>query len=747
MVIHKRITRTMLDNKAQYLGSLVLILISCLLYTMFNQLSVNMDHITSSFETQYVQEDASFVTDKALTNIPELESKFGVVIDKGGVFDYAVSTDQSLRIFAENDKVNLYALIEGRALSGGDILLDPAYAKAHHIKVGDSIRVEGKDFTVSGFMSLPNYIYPLKKESDLLNDPDHFGIAVIGKDDFAAFHRGSSFYSVKVQGDPDSADSILAELKNELKSQNTVILKWINIDENPRVTAVTAKMANMNKVGAALPVTILLLTCILTGIVIWRMLKKEAVMIGTLYAQGYRMREIMNHYLRYPFVIAVIGGMIGTLLGALTLKPMLGFMVAYFNMPIDSVRFSIAHLAVSLLLPLLFLLISGTFIVRRALGHSPIELMRGGGQSRKIGFLERRLSLNKLKFSTKFKIREQLRSMPRSLFLLFGVALATMLLLLGFTMKSSMDFLLKDTYEDAYKYQYEYVFNSLQQGHPASGEPFSMSPFTETANGQKSFIVYGVRPDTKSISLADKAGSPLRFDQVIVTKPLADRLNIKQNDTIGIISKLDSGRYSIKVDRIADSYIGEYIFMPLTAFNEMLGYPQNSYLGVWSMDKLHFAEDQLLSSSSASDAKAAFASVTQPIQAMLGIISLMSFVIGLIVIYVVTSLIIEENKENISLMKVLGYKKKEVFSLILNSSTYIVILGFIIGVPLLLASMQAMFQSVADSTSFVLPVKINYAYLGLGFVIIILIYELSKAFSKKKINRISMIEALKSRAE
>jgi len=35
----------------------------------------------------------------------------------------------------------------------------------------------------------------------------------------------------------------------------------------------------------------------------------------------------------------------------------------------------------------------------------------------------------------------------------------------------------------------------------------------------------------------------------------------------------------------------------------------------------------------------------------------------------------------------------------------------------------------------------------IGFVIIYWIFELSKAISKKKINRISMTEALKSRAE
>ena len=125
----------------------------------------------------------------------------------------------------------------------------------------------------------------------------------------------------------------------------------------------------------------------------------------------------------------------------------------------------------------------------------------------------------------------------------------------------------------------------------------------------------------------------------------------------------------------------------------------------------------------------------------------MSFLIGLIVIYVVTSMIIDENKENISLMKVLGYRKKEVYSLILNSSATLVILGYILGVPILLALLGNMFKSLTVEMSISLPITISYSYLIIGFVIIYATYEVSKALSKKKVNRISMTEVLKSRLE
>lgn len=747
MIINKKIKRTMMESKAQYVGSLVLIIISCMLYTMFNQLSTNMTNMTSSFEKDYVQEDASFIVDKNLNNIKSLESKFNMKIEETKTIDYSVSKDITLRIFSENSKINLPAVIKGKALSGSDILIDPAYAKANQLDIGDRIKIYDKDFKVAGFMSLPNYIYPIKSESDLLNDPYRFGIAVISKRDFNDMNYGSRFYSIKFNTDSRSIDNKIAQFKDYLKRQNIVILKWMNISENPRVIYVSAKIEGMNKMSSSMPIAILLLTCILTGVVMWRMLKREFIVIGTLYALGYRKREIMKHYLIYPLSISVLGGVIGTILGTTTVRPMLNMMVMYFNIPIDSVNFSIKYGVISVLLPIIFLIVCGYFVVNKALKYSPVELMRGGKEKGKVRFIERKLKLDRLNFSTKFKVREQLRSIPRSLFLLLGVILATMLLLLGFASKSSIDFLMKDTYEDTYKYQYQYMFNSLQRGIPSNGEAFSISPFTLKTNPKISFSVYGISKKSKYISLKDKTGTKLNTNQIIITKPLAEKLNIKPQDTIQVINKLDSTEYRITIDSIAETYVGEYIYMPLTEFNDMLKYPSDSYVGLWSKDKVSISESKILNISTIDDFKKAFDSMTKPMQSYVGIIASIAFIIGLIVIYVVTSLIIEENKQSISLMKVLGYRKKEVYSLILDSSSFIIILGYALGVRVLLASLSVMFKSVTQSMNFAFPVTINLRYVFVGFVVIYLTYEISKILSRNKINKISMTEALKSGME
>jgi putative ABC transport system permease protein len=747
MVINKKIKRTMLESKSQYLGSLALIIISCLLYAMFNLLSENMTYITSSFEKNYVQEDANFMTDKRLSNISDMESKFDMKIEEGSSFDYSVSKDKTLRVFTENTRINIPAIIEGKALIGNDILIDPAYAKANKLKIGDSVNIYDKTLKISGFMSLPNYIYPLKSETDILNDANNFGIAVLKKTDFSAINKGNNFYSIKFNGDKSNVERKMSQFKDNLKSNNIIILNWMSAADNPRITYITAKLKGISALSSSMPIAILLLTCILTGIVMWRMLKRESVIIGTLYALGYKKRQIKNHYLRYPLSIALTGGIIGTILGALTLRPMINFMVAFFNMPVDSVGFNMKYIIISILLPVIFLAVCGYLVVSKALKSSPIELMRGGKENNKVGFIEKHLKLDKLKFSTKFKVREQLRSIPRSIFLLLGVVLATMLLLVGFATKGSLDYLMKDGFSQAFKYNYHYVFNSMQQGTPVGGEAFSEVPFTLKSDNKISLTAYGINPRSQYITFKDKSGSKLTTDKIIVTRPLADKLKLKPEDTINVVNKLDSREYSMTIDSIAETYVGSYIYIPLPKLNSMLKFPTDSYMGLWSTDKLNIPESKLLTTVTVEDMRKAFDAMTQPIQAYLGVIGFMAFIIGLIVIYVVTSLIIEENKENISLMKIFGYRKKEVYSMILNSSSFIIMLGYILGVPLLITSLSAMLKSVTKDMNIILPITISYTYLLVGFIIIYLTYEISKLLSKKKVNKISMNEVLKSRLE
>ena len=69
---------------------------------------------------------------------------------------------------------------------------------------------------------------------------------------------------------------------------------------------------------------------------------------------------------------------------------------------------------------------------------------------------------------------------------------------------------------------------------------------------------------------------------------------------------------------------------------------------------------------------------------MFQLINVFSIVLFMLLIYLLTKLIIEKNTTSISMVKILGYENREIWSLYLTATTWVVIVS--IGVSLIIAS-------------------------------------------------------------
>ena len=729
MVIKKMIKRTIFKYKAQYIGSIILIIISCMLYSSFNISMTDVQDNLNTFRNTNKLEDASFIIQNPITNINELEKKYDLTLEKRKSVDYINKDKSVLRILSSTDNIDKYAVISGKPITGeNEILIDKAYAGAHSLAINSELNINNTTFKIVGYMSTPDYVYPLKSESDMLKNPKNFGVAVVLKKDINKIGKGLTFYS-------------------DLSLDN-ILIQWINKKDNNRISFIDGDMKGGVMVGKVLPIAILILTCILISIVLTRLLKREYLEIGTLYAMGYTKRELVRHYLKYPIIISIIGSFVGTVIGSLLVKPLLSAVTVYYNLPLLIVNFDIKYTIISLILPFIFLIPVTYIVINKALKLSPLQLMRGENSKTKVNFIERKLNLNRFNFNTKFKIRELCRSLPRSVLMILGVTFASMLLLIGFATKDSMNYMVTNSYSDIYKYNYEYTFNALQVGKVDKGEKRSLSSFTSKINNKdEDFIIYGVEKDSKLINLVNKNDDIISFDKVIITKSMSDRYNIRVGQSIKVKNKLNSKEFTIKVGEIAKVYTGNIIYMPLSEFNKSNGYPENSYLQIDSADKLNIPEDKLISEASKQDIIDGYNTMLLPMKYMIGGIAVMAFIIGLIVIYVVTSLVIEENKANISMFKILGYEKKEIYSLILSSNIILVILGFIISIPLIIMSVASFFNVMTKDMNITIPSKLNISSILFSFVIIIITYEISKSLNKSKIMKVSMADSLKEKRE
>ena len=142
-----------MENKAQYLGIFIMVLVSSMLLVGMTTVADNLGHIFESFSANNRLADAEFSTDTAI-DIDALEKRFNAIIEQSSVADYESQPGQTLRIFSENSRLNLPAVMEGNDLTGNDILIDPQFSAANDLNVGDSLMIRGKNSPDGARMSL-----------------------------------------------------------------------------------------------------------------------------------------------------------------------------------------------------------------------------------------------------------------------------------------------------------------------------------------------------------------------------------------------------------------------------------------------------------------------------------------------------------------------------------------------------------------------------------------------------------------
>ena len=579
----------------------------------------------------------------------------------------------------------------------------------------------------------------------MINNPKNFGIGILNKEDMVS---GDYLYSVKYNKNREIYTQS-KNLKNYLNTNEVNIIDWTYAKNNMKISMLDIEVTAISVYSVILPTVILLITVVLISIVLGRMMKNEMANIGTLYALGYRKKEIMIHYMNYPIILSSISGVIGGIIGIIVQKYLFDLFLTFFPIPIEKISYSPIYFILGIVLCMVFSIIGSYLSINKVLKLSPVLLMKNENKRQKVNIIERKLTLNNLKFKNKFAIREQLRSISRLAFLVIGVSIATVFLMYGFIAKCSMDYMINQERNDVISYKYEYILKQLSTDKPPiGGEGVSGVKFVLDSEMNNDFELIGGNKNSQMISLKDKKGNEISIDdnKFIITSIMAKKYNLSIGDKLSFINIVDDKEYSIKITDIAQTNSGDYVFTSLNSFNQMMGLEKGSYNAIMSKTPIEINKDMVYMTNTPNNITNMLEDYMQLMSAFIYGIAFVAFIIGVIIIYVVASISIDENKNHIALMKVFGYKKKEINSMMLNGSRIYVVLGYIIGVPIGYSIIKVIFK-IFESLDIALEARLNLSYVIIGFVIIILTFEVSKFMCARKIDKISLSEALKTQKE
>lgn len=726
-------------NLSHFLGIIFLTFLTTFAHLTFSYLTKSINANYDEFIKAGNQERFHFYTLKPV-DIKKLEEKFGLVLQEHHTFDYELG-QKVIRFFDVAEKVNRPYIEPETKLKRGEIALNYSFCKANGIEIGDYINIRGKKFKVVGYAYLPNYVYVIQSDQDLLPDPKVFGIGLMNYEDMKELGVKFKSYYYSATGGPEDLSALQSELNRDYG-----LLNFLEKKEDLRIITTELKMQTAEPMIYAFTTILVLVSSFLLFLVITRTIRAMHYEIGTLYALGFTGKELLAALMRFPLIIWISGSLPGFIAGLFSSKSLVEFYLSYFEIPLVR-QFSPAQEALAgVLIPGIFMFAATYLAVRSFLGLGPVEIIRGEtskapGRGLRFSFVER------FSFKRRLMLKHALMNISRELLLVFGVAFATFLLLYVVVAQAAFTRLINKTYGEDFKYSYVYFFNDIQfENIYPEAERFNLMP-SEAANGDVKIQIYGIEKDTELINLRDEKGRKLQPDGLIVTRPVADKLNLKVGDTIKLKSKILGKEFTFEVKGIANIYAGNHGYLSLENFNRTFGYPEGAFIGLYSQKKLPVSEEKLASVLDKDHLIKAFNASMDTLKSTIQIMGAVAFFFALSIVYVLSSLTISENRKPISLFKILGYKERELSAIFLGFNKYSFLAGFLLGLPAYSSFIGYLYRELLKSVDFAIDMKVGAAELAASFLILALVFVISNWLSLRKIFKIQAAEILKEQMD
>ena len=279
-------------------------------------------------------------------------------------------------------RLNQLALRSGRWIEPGhhdEVIVNEPFAEAHAIGPGDRfaaiINGQKRELTVAGTALSPEFIYALGPGA-LLPDDERFGIIWMSEEALeAAFDLENSFNEISV--------TLLRDVAPEpvIEQIDVLLERFGGISAIPRADQISNwfimnELEQLRTMSSILPTIFLSVAGFLCYMVLSRLIATERSEIGLFKAFGYSNLEIGWHYTKFVIAIAIIGSVIGWVLGGYLGRINTQLYAETFRFPLLIYRPSTTAFLVAGVVSLVATMLGALSAVRRAIKLPPAEAMR-----------------------------------------------------------------------------------------------------------------------------------------------------------------------------------------------------------------------------------------------------------------------------------------------------------------------------------------------------------------------------------
>ena len=646
--------------------------------------------------------------------------------------------NKTLRVFENREKINIPSILEGRlAQTKDEIAISANYARANGLKVGDSLSLEGKKFKIVGLIALPDYSTLLKNNSDLVMDPGFFGAGLVAKDGLKNISEQITYqYSYKDKENlpkPKARDKQKDLLK--IINKTNMVTDSLLIYDNQCIRYFIEDMGGDVPMMTALMVVLVLAIAFISAIQVKSMIEEEAPIIGTLLASGYKKSELVKSYMLMPIFITLLACLIGNIIAYThAYQTYTNLYYKSYDLPKFVVSFNLRSFILTSLIPLLIYLLINFLVINKALKHKAIDFLRNTIKSPKARL---RVKLEKFSFINKFRLRVILANRANIISLIFGIGLANILLIYSLGVKPIFtDY--AEKVKNSMKYDHTYLVKAPDPKIKA--DKISMLSFDLVDFNMKKIQCLGVDADSK---YKDLAIGNLDKKDVIISNGLAKVYKLKVGDEIDAIENFNYDKVKLKIKSIDKDNNQFQILGKRENINKILGLDKDYFNAYGSSQRLSIDKNILINEINKEDLNKFMAHFLDSFGGVFDSLLVVTLVFYLIISYLVTSLIIDKSKTNISYLKVFGIRARESTAIYTNPIFLILLVFEIIMIPMMDFLIRTMTKYAITKLDAYVEINIPLISFIEAIGLSLLIFILVQVLEKRKISKIDMVKELK----
>ncbi len=668
--------------------------------------------------------------------------------------------------------VNRIYLRNGRLPDDTDeAVVSEVFAKANHLAPGSAINVliNGaiRSIRITGIALSPDFIYAMAP-GQMLPDERRFGVLWMQEAGLAgAFGLEGAFTDVALRllKGASEADTIekVDDLLEPYGSRGAH-----GRDQQLSHVFLESELVGLQAMSQVLPPIFLLVSAFLVNITLSRLIALEREQIGLMKALGYSSWAVAVHYVQFVLVIAIIGCALGFAGGAWLGTQLTLLYTKFYSFPV--LVFSRD--------PAVYVLAAGTTLgagvlgafnaARKAAWMPPAVAMLPPAPPQYRRLLGGKLGMSiRLPQTSLIAMRHLLRWPWRSAGGMLGISMSVAILVGSLWTVGAMEHMMQLTFNQTDRQDATIVFQkqrSLAALFAVERLPgvLRAEPYravgVEIGRGQISrrVAITGRPPEADLNRLIDARMQPVTLpgDGLVLSKPLADILKVGTGDVVWVrLLEGDRREFSLIVSGMVEGYMGLGAYMDLGTLNRILREGAAISGTTLLIDRNHQAELFAALKRTPSAGYISLQSIAleqfrktqaQNLYVMVGVLVCLAALIAFGIVYNFARISLSEQGREMASLRVLGFTKAEVSSLLLGEIAVIALVaqpvGWIIGYVIALG-MVAGFSNEIYRMALVIGPDV-YAYSSL---VVCAAAIASGLIVRRRVDRLDLIAVLKTR--